>query len=57
MNIKTLIVDSLKSVENLAENNIKINVNTIINNELNNMLSQGIKPRDVFKNTLIQFVL
>ena len=53
MNIKIFIVDSLKSVENLAKNNIKINVNIIINNELNDILSQGIKSRDVSKNTLI----
>ena len=55
MNTKPPVAGSSKSVENIDENNIKNN-NTMTDDELNNMLFKGINPKDVFKETLSQFV-
>ena len=43
MNIKTLIANSSKSVENIVENNIKNDINNIIiERELNNILLKEV---------------
>ena len=50
MNIKSLVTDSLKVVENIIENNIKNNI--IIKRELNNILFKEIKSKKEIKETL-----
>ena len=43
MNIKPSIVNSLKSVKNITENNIKTDINnTITERELNSILFKGV---------------
>ena len=51
MNIKSLVAGSLKSVENIDENNTKNN-NIITEDELNDMLFKGIKSKNVSKEAL-----
>ena len=52
MNIKTLVASSLKSVENIDENNIKIDINIIIENKLNVKLLKKFKLKEEIKETL-----
>ena len=54
MNIKTLIANSSKDIENIAENNIRnnININIIIERKLNSMLLKEVDLKKEIIETL-----
>ena len=52
INIKSLVIDSLKSVENITENNIKNNINIITKNKLNIKLLRELNLKKKLKRRL-----
>ena len=52
MNIKSPVVGSSKSVENITKNNIKNNINIMTKNKLNIKLLREVKFKEEIKETL-----